>query len=57
MKKRYTEEFKQQVADLYHKGNKSIGKIESEYGASRSSIHGTGHKNYVFIARLCNLAG
>jgi transposase len=39
MKKRYTEEFKQQVADLYNKGNKSISKLESEYGASKSSIH------------------
>ena len=40
MKKRYTEDFKQQIADLYNQGNKSISVLESEYGISRSSIHG-----------------
>ena len=38
--KRYTEEFKQQIADLYKQGNKSISVLENEYGVSRTVIHG-----------------
>lgn len=40
MKKKYTEEFKQQISDLYNQGNKSISVLESEYGVSKSTIHG-----------------
>lgn len=40
MNKKYTEEFKQQIADLYNDGNKSISVLENEYGVSKSTIHG-----------------
>lgn len=36
--KSYTEEFKQQIVDLYNTGNYSYPKLESEYGVSRSTI-------------------
>lgn len=36
--KSYTEEFKQQIVDLYNTGNYSYPKLESEYGISRSTI-------------------
>lgn len=40
MNKKYTEEFKQQIADLYNDGNKSISVLEIEYGVSKLIIHG-----------------
>jgi len=64
MRKKYTEEFKQQIADLYNQGNKSIGVLESEYGISRSVIHGwikkysmieIGNKQSVTMAEYKNL--
>lgn len=36
--KSYTDEFKQQIVDLYNTGNYSYPKLESEYGVSRSTI-------------------
>lgn len=38
--KKYTEEFKQQIVDLYATGNYSISKLESEYGVAKSTISG-----------------
>jgi len=38
--KKYSEEFKQQIVDLYNMGNKSLGELESEYGVSKSTMNG-----------------
>lgn len=36
--KKYTEEFKQQIIDLYATGNYSISQLEGEYGVAKSTI-------------------
>lgn len=36
--KSYTDEFKQQIVDLYNTGNYSYPKLEREYGVSKSTI-------------------
>lgn len=36
--KRYTQEFKQQIVDLYNTGGKSIPQLEGEYGLNKSTI-------------------
>ena len=38
--RKYTEEFKQQIVDLYNMGNKSLTELESEYGVSKSTMNG-----------------
>ena len=38
--RKYTEEFKQQIVDLYNMGNKSLPELESEYGVSKSTMNG-----------------
>lgn len=38
--KKYTDEFKQQIVDLYNMGNKSLSELESEYGVSKSTMNG-----------------
>ncbi|GAA0774723.1 hypothetical protein GCM10008908_25050 [Clostridium subterminale] len=38
--KKYTEEFKQQIVDLYNMENKSLSELESEYGVSKSTMNG-----------------
>ena len=38
--KKYTDDFKQQIVDLYNIGNKSLGELESEYGISKSTMNG-----------------
>ncbi|MEG1254884.1 transposase [Clostridium sp.] len=38
--KKYTEDFKQQIVDLYNMGNKSISKLEGEYDISKSTMNG-----------------
>ena len=38
--RKYTEEFKQQIVDLYNIGNKSMTELESEYGVSKSTMNG-----------------
>lgn len=38
--KKYTEELKQQIVDLYDTGNYSLSKLESEYGVAKSTICG-----------------
>lgn len=40
MNKKYIQEFKQQIADLYNDGNKSLSVLESENSVSKSTIHG-----------------
>ena len=34
--KRYTQEFKQQLVDLYNTGNYSFPQLEREYGVAKS---------------------
>ena len=36
--KKYTQEFKQQIVDLYNTGNYSFPKLSSEYGVAKSTI-------------------
>ncbi len=36
--KKYTEDFKQQIVELYNLGNKSFGQLESEYGVPKSTM-------------------
>lgn len=38
--KKYTDEFKQQLVDLYNTGNYSFPKLSSEYGVAKSTILG-----------------
>lgn len=38
--KKYTQEFKQQIVDLYNTGNKSFPQLESEYGVARATMSG-----------------
>lgn len=38
--KKYSEDFKQQIVDLYNMGNKSLSELESEYGVSKSTMNG-----------------
>ena len=38
--KQYTQEYKQQMVDLYGTGNYSMAQLESEYGVSRSTLSG-----------------
>lgn len=38
--RKYTDEFKQQIVDLYNMGNKSLSELESEYGVSKSTMNG-----------------
>lgn len=38
--KKYTEEFKKQIVDLYNMGNKSLTELEGEYGVSKSTMNG-----------------
>lgn len=38
--KKYTDDFKQQIVDLYNTGNKSFPQLESEYGVAKSTISG-----------------
>ena len=38
--KKYTQEFKQQLVDLYNTGNYSLLKLSSEYGVAKSTILG-----------------
>lgn len=36
--KKYTQEFKQQIVDLYNTGNYSFPQLSSEYGVAKSTI-------------------
>ena len=36
--KKYTQEFKQQLVDLYNTGNYSFPQLSSEYGVAKSTI-------------------
>ena len=38
--KKYTQEFKQQLVDLYNTGNYSLLKLSGEYGVAKSTILG-----------------
>lgn len=38
--KKYTQEFKQQIVDLYNTGNYSFLKLSGEYGIAKSTISG-----------------
>ena len=38
--KKYTNEFKQQLVDLYHTGNYSLSQLASEYGVAKSTLLG-----------------
>lgn len=38
--KKYTQEFKQQLVDLYNTGNYSFPRLASEYGVAKSTILG-----------------
>ena len=38
--KKYTQEFKQQLVDLYNTGNYSFPQLSSEYGVAKSTILG-----------------
>ncbi len=38
--KKYTEEFKQQIVELYNAGGTSYPKLEREYGVSKATISG-----------------
>ena len=38
--KRYTQEFKQQIVDLYNSGSTSFPQLEREYGVSRATMSG-----------------
>ncbi len=38
--KKYTQEFKQQIVDLYNTGNYSFPQLSSEYGIAKSTILG-----------------
>ena len=37
--KRYTQEFREQIVELYHTGYKTFSQLESEYGVSRATLH------------------
>lgn len=37
---KYTQEFKQQIVDIYNSGIKSYNQLESEYGVAKSTISG-----------------
>ena len=37
--KRYTNEFKQRMVDLYNKSSKSIVELSDEYGLPKSTLH------------------
>ena len=37
---KYTQEFKQQIVDLYATGNYSLPQLEGEYGVAKSTISG-----------------
>ena len=36
--RKYAEEFKQQIADLYNTGNYTLSQLSSEYGIAKSTI-------------------
>ncbi len=36
--KKYTQEFKQQIVDLYNTGNCSFLQLSSEYGVAKSTV-------------------
>lgn len=38
--KKYTQEFKQQIVDLYNTGNYSLPQLSREYGVAKSTISG-----------------
>ena len=38
--KKYTQEFKQQIVDIYNTGTKSFPQLELEYGVSRATMCG-----------------
>lgn len=37
--KRYTQEFREQIVELYNTGTKTFSQLESEYGVSRATLH------------------
>ena len=37
--KKYTQEFRQQIVDLYNSGVSSYPELEKEYGVARGTIH------------------
>lgn len=38
-RKRYTQEYREQIVELYNTGTKTFSQIESEYGVSRATLH------------------
>lgn len=38
--RKYTQDFKQQIVELYNTGGKSLQQLESEYGVSKSTMSG-----------------
>ena len=38
--KKYTQEFKQQIVDIYNTGTKSFPQLELEYGVARATMSG-----------------
>lgn len=37
--RRYTQEFREQIVELYNTGSKTFTQLESEYGVSRATLH------------------
>lgn len=37
--KQYTQEFREQIVELYNTGLKTFSQLESEYGVSRATLH------------------